>query len=121
MEKIIRGEVVGGNKIGRRLGFPTANIRVDESLAAATGVYRARVEAAGRTWDAVVNLGRKPSVAGSGARVLEANLIGFEGDLYGQTIAVELLEFIRPERRFDSFEALRSQIALDRETVMKKL
>ncbi len=121
MGKIIRGEVVGGNKIGRRLGFPTANIRVEESLNAANGVYRARVEAAGKTWDAIVNLGHKPSVSGNGTRVLEANLLGFEGDLYGQTIAVELLEFIRPERRFDSFDALRQQIALDRETVMKKL
>ena len=115
MENIITGEVTGGNKLGRRLGFPTANLRVSEDWPARNGVYAARVETENGTYEAMANLGHKPSVAGNGARVLEAHLFGFAGDLYGKTITVTLLDFIRPEERFDSFDALREALARDKE------
>jgi len=113
------GEVTGGNKLGRRLGFPTANLTVNKSFAAADGVYAARVTVEGKIYDAMANLGYKPSVSDGGKRVLEANLFGFEGDLYGRTIGIELLDFIRPEMRFDSFGALREALARDRETIVE--
>jgi riboflavin kinase/FMN adenylyltransferase len=115
--KII-GRVVDGNKVGRTLGYPTANIAVDgpASVAlenAADGVYAARVSHDGRCWNAMANLGIKPTFPGS-ERILELHILDFEGDLYGEELEVELVEFIRPERRFASSEALRTQIAQDK-------
>ena len=114
---IFSGKVTGGNKLGRRLGFPTANLMVSELFPAANGVYAARVVIEGKKYEAMANLGYKPSVAEGSRRVLETNLFGFDGDLYGETIEVELLAFIRPELRFDSFDALREALARDREVV----
>ncbi len=116
---IIRGKVVGGNKIGRRLGFPTANIAVDETLEARDGVYAARVRIDGKTYGAMASLGRKPTVGGDGRRVLETNIFDFSQDIYDRQIEVELLDFIRPERRFDSLDELSRQIALDKEYILK--
>lgn len=113
----ISGEVVGGNKLGRQLGFPTANVAVDASFAPEDGVYAARVAVGGRTYPAMANLGVKPSVSGSGRRMLEVNLFGFDEDLYGRTIEVELLDFVRPERRFATFDDLRDALVHDRKTV----
>lgn len=118
---LFRGIVINGNKIGRRIGFPTANIRVDAAEPVQNGVYAARVEVDGRWYDAMVNVGLKPTVGGTDTRTLEANLFGFEGDLYDREIAVRLGEFIRPERRFDSIEALRRQIETDRNEILKRI
>lgn len=98
------------------MGFPTANIEVDEKLDARDGVYASRVELDGRVYDAMSNLGRKPTVGG-GRRLLETNLFDFDGDLYGRRLRVELVRFIRPERRFDSVEELFSQIEADRREI----
>lgn len=117
----VEGTVTGGNKLGRRLGFPTANIAADNTLEAADGVYAARVLYDGQTYDAMANLGVKPSVSGSGKRVLEVNLFDFDGNLYGKTITVTLLAFVRPERRFASFDGLHDAIAGDKEQIIKIL
>ena len=102
---IIEGIVVHGNSLGGRMGFPTANIEADAALDARDGVYASRVEVDGRMYDAMSNLGYKPTVDGR-RRLLETNIFGFEGDLYGRRLRVELLRFIRPERRFGSVEEL---------------
>ena len=91
------------------MGFPTANIEADAALDARDGVYASRVEVDGRMYDAMSNLGYKPTVDGR-RRLLETNIFGFEGDLYGRRLRVELLRFIRPERRFGSVEELFRQI-----------
>ena len=114
MERIlIEGVVEYGRRLGRELGFPTANLAVPETVTAADGVYRSRAEVGGRTYDAMSNLGYKPTVDGR-RRLLETNIFGFEGDLYGRRLRVELLRFIRPERRFGSVEELFRQIGDDR-------
>ena len=113
---IIEGIVVHGNSLGGRMGFPTANIEADASLDARDGVYASRVEVDGRMYDAMSNLGYKPTVDGR-RRLLETNIFGFEGDLYGRRLRVELLRFIRPERRFGSVEELFRQIGDDRREV----
>ena len=95
------------------MGFPTANIEADASLDARDGVYASRVEVDGRMYDAMSNLGYKPTVDGR-RRLLETNIFGFEGDLYGRRLRVELLRFIRPERRFGSVEELFRQIGDER-------
>jgi riboflavin kinase/FMN adenylyltransferase len=101
---------------GRRLGFATANLR-PEGLLPALGVYAARAWIGARTFDAVCNVGVRPTVEESGPAGLEAHLLGHDGsDLYGERLRVGFVARIRPERRFPSFDALRAQIAADVET-----
>ena len=121
----ICGVVSAGRRLGRELGFPTANIAVPEQLALPDGVYRAEVEvtdvAGGRkSYPAMANLGKNPSVGGAERR-LESHLFGFEGSLYGCEIRVRLTERIREERKFDSLDALRAQIEQDKQTILNKL
>ena len=91
MNPLVKGKVAGGNRLGRTLGFPTANIPLKEDDPVCNGVYAARVRIDGTEHEAVVNVGHRPTVGNGPDRVLEAHLLDFEGDLYGQTIEVELL------------------------------
>lgn len=110
---MIEGVVRSGRRLGRELGFPTANLDVPRDLELEDGVYRSRVRVGDRTYEAMSNLGCNPSVGGAERR-LETHLFDFEGDLYGQRLRVELLDRIRGERRFASVEELRAQIACDK-------
>jgi len=110
----IVGQVVEGEKRGRTLGFPTANLAVDSSLAVpADGVYAtwAYVEGAGR-WKSATNIGVRPTF-GAGARTIEAFLIGFQGDLYQRQIRLEFTQRLRDETRFETPEALVRQMRED--------
>ena len=113
----IRGVVEHGRRLGRELGFPTANLAVDEALAAEDGVYASLVEVGGVRYRAMSNLGSNPSVGGQ-PRHLETHLFGFEGSLYGREVRVVLLRKVRDERRFDTVEELRAQIARDKEQIL---
>lgn len=113
----IEGVVLHGRRLGRELGFPTANMEVADPMIEG-GVYASRVVIDGVSYRAMSNLGCNPSVGG-GARHLETHLFGFAGDLYGRCIRVELLCKLRDERRFDSLEALRRQIEADRRAVQR--
>ena len=113
MPVVIRGEVVRGNRLGRKLGFPTANVLPGALPAAEDGVYVAKVRLAEECYRGVANLGVRPSVAGGGERVLEVHIFDFSGDLYGCQIEVELLQRLRGERRFATTAELRSQIEHD--------
>ena len=119
MERVlIEGVVEHGRRLGRELGFPTANLAVPEGIAAADGVYRSRAEVGGRTYDAMSNRGSNPSVGGVERR-LETHIFDFEGVLYGRLLRVELLEKVRDERKFASIEELRAQIERDKEYILK--
>ena len=109
-----------GRRLGRELGFPTANLAVGANLGLEDGVYRSRAEVAGRWYNAMSNLGRNPSV-GETERRLETHLFGFSGELYGRRLRVELLERIRGERRFASVGELQAQIARDRDEILKRI
>ncbi len=109
---LISGIVESGRKLGRTLGFPTANIAIDPSQRIAIGVYVSRVEIDGVWHAAVTNVGTNPTVGGNSLRS-ESYIFDFEGDLYGCTIRVELLVQLRGEMKFSSIEALRQQIELD--------
>ncbi len=109
---IIEGVVIGGNRLGRRLGFPTANIAITDDLAVENGVYCSKVYVEGDEYVAMTNVGFRPSVDGS-KRLLETHLFGFKGLLYGLILRVELLEKIRDEKKFGSVEELRAQIEKD--------
>lgn len=102
----VSAEVIAGDRRGRELGFPTANLRLDPYCSLAHGIYAARVGAQRRRYDAVASFGRRPTFDARGGPLLEAFLFDFAGDLYGQTIDVAFIDWIRPEYKFDSVEAL---------------
>ncbi|MCF2570781.1 riboflavin kinase [Brevibacterium sp. UCMA 11754] len=110
----IEGEIVHGDEIGRTLGFPTANIHMYDDTVP-DGVWAARVAFRdGRTHPAVVSVGRRPTFFESDAvRLLEAHIIEFEGSIYGEWIVVELLDYIRPQERFESIRELMSAMRTD--------
>ncbi|WP_422364998.1 bifunctional riboflavin kinase/FAD synthetase [Pelagibius sp.] len=116
----IEGRVEKGDQRGRTIGFPTANIALGDYLAPAPGVYAVYagrdpgVEHGEETlWSpAVANLGHRPTVAGEDLR-LEVHLFDFTGDLYGETLRVRLIDYLRPEKKFDGLDALQAQIAVD--------
>jgi riboflavin kinase/FMN adenylyltransferase len=108
----VSGEVRHGDKRGRTLGYPTANVALP-ACNLAHGIYAVRVRLPdGRVKDGVASYGRRPTFD-DGAPLLEVNLFDFSGDLYGQTIAVEFLEYLRGEVRFDGAEALIAQMHRD--------
>ena len=110
--QVIEGVVIGGNRLGRRLGFPTANIAVDDSLSIENGVYSSKVWVEGEVYCAMTNIGVRPSVDGT-RRLLETHLFGFRDLLYGLKLRVELYDKIRDEKKFSSVEELRQQIEQD--------
>jgi riboflavin kinase/FMN adenylyltransferase len=110
----IRGEVSHGDKRGRTIGFPTANVPLGRHLEPARGVYATTIRTPdGGTHAGVANIGRRPTVNAGPESRLEVNLFDFAGDLYGAEIAVELRAFIRPEVKFAGIDALKAQIAAD--------
>jgi len=110
----IRGEVAHGDKRGRTIGFPTANVALGRHLEPARGVYAVTVRLAdGTLYDGVANIGRRPTVSAGPESRLEVNLFDFAGDIYGTEITVALIAYIRPEVRFSGLDALKTQIAAD--------
>ncbi len=108
----VSGAVIHGDKRGRDLGFPTANIRLDPSCALKHGIYAVRADIAGVRYDGVASFGRRP-MFDDGATLLEAFLFDFDGDLYGQVIDVAFIGWIRHEQKFESVEALMRHMAAD--------
>jgi len=116
----VTGTVVHGDKRGRELGFPTANIALDPACGLRHGIYAVRVGVGGRRYDGVASFGRRP-MFDSGVVLLEVFLFDFSGDLYGQRIDVAFIDWIREERMFDTVEALVRQIAADSDTARAAL
>ncbi len=110
----VAGEVIHGEKRGRELGFPTANIKLDPSCQLKHAIYAVRAHAGQKVYDAVASFGRRPQFD-NGAPLLETYLFDFEGDLYGQEMMVEFAGFIRAEAKFDSLDALVAQMNRDSE------
>ncbi len=115
----IDGRVATGDRRGRTIGFPTANLGLGDYLHPAFGVYAVRVSGdgpddplGGRTVDGVANLGLRPTVGTPGPR-LEAHLFDIDLDLYGRHLRVALIDFLRPEQKFSGIDALKAQIAAD--------
>jgi riboflavin kinase/FMN adenylyltransferase len=110
----LRGKVISGARRGQSLGFPTANLELDQGLILpASGVYAVRAH-----WDTanhagVANVGRRPTFEQDAESTIEAHILDFSGDLYGKELRVEFVERLRPEMRFDSGEALMAQMRLD--------
>lgn len=110
----ITGTVEHGNHIGRTIGFPTMNVKPDVGkLLPPNGVYFTRTLCDGISYQGITNLGQKPTIGAGNDVVAETFLYGFVGDAYGKQITVSFLHFVRPERKFDSFEQLKAAIDAD--------
>lgn len=120
----IEGHVRSGDRRGRTIGFPTLNLPMGDYLEPRLGVYAVRVTIpkgphAG-TYDGVANIGRRPTFDKQDV-LLEAHVFDFAGDLYAQPICVSVVDFIRPEMKFDGLDSLKAQIARDSETARRLL
>ena len=111
----LHGVVVAGNRLGRTLGFPTANMQLYEplKLVPANGVYLTEVETLGGRFYGMTNIGVRPTVGSAGARTIETHIFDFDELIYGLDIRVSFVARIREERRFDSLDALKAQLGAD--------
>lgn len=115
----ITGTVVQGKQLGRTIGFPTANISINEDykLIPNSGVYVVECKIENQYYFGMMNIGTNPTVEDTNkAQKLEVNIFDFDDDIYNETITVSILKRIRSEQKFDSLEALKNQIALDKQS-----
>lgn len=112
----LSGQVVKGQQIGRSIGFPTANIHVVDNykLLPRDGAYAVYAEVRNIRYKAILNIGDRPTVDGK-KKTIEAHLIDFDGDVYGQELFIHFQEFLREEERFENLDALKNQLVIDRE------
>jgi riboflavin kinase/FMN adenylyltransferase len=112
----VESHVLEGDKRGRTLGFPTANLKLENTLSPIFGVYavRAYIGGLGQPHYGVANYGLRPTFEAP-EPLLEVHLFNFSGDLYGQLLRIEFISYLRPERKFDGLEALKEQLLADRE------
>lgn len=111
------GHVISGHQIGRTLGYPTANVQVDNplKLIPADGVYAVRVRTEGHIYKGMLNIGCRPTIDNDTHRTIEVHLLHFEGNLYGHPLRIEFVRRIRDEQKFLNREALAHQLQLDAE------
>jgi riboflavin kinase/FMN adenylyltransferase len=114
----VEGVVETGQKLGRTIGFPTANLTLGEVIEPKSGVYAVVARTSSGAYPGVANFGRRPTV-GSLSPLLESHLFDFSSDLYGRLLEVFFVEFIRDERKFDGLDALKAQIAADCEAARR--
>ena len=117
---VLTGNVVKGNQLGRTINFPTANIEIPEDykLIPKNGVYIVTANVSNQTVFGMMNIGVKPTL-GENKLSIEVHLLNFDKDIYNQKIQVQLLERLRDEQKFESFEALKSQIELDKQNTIE--
>lgn len=117
------GTVVGGYQVGRKIGFPTANLKVDhpDKLIPADGVYAVRVDFDGSTYAGMLNIGHRPTVDNGTDRSIEVHILHFHSDIYNKFIRISFVQYIRPEIKFDGIEALISQLHKDAAMVRELL
>ncbi|MBQ1698922.1 MAG: riboflavin biosynthesis protein RibF [Bacteroidales bacterium] len=116
----VLGVVVAGNRLGRTIGFPTANIKLYEPLKMlpGNGVYSVEAETLGRRFRGMCNIGVRPTVNAGNDTTVETNIFGFDEDIYGLDLKVTFLRKIRQERRFESLDALKAQLERDKADCM---
>ena len=116
---MLTGTVVTGRRLGHKLGFPTANIELPQGVIVPRhGVYACRAYVGEKSYLAVCNVGNRPTVQGHQVRT-ETWLLDFDGDLYGQSVTLEFMYFLRPEQRFESLDALKKAVLCDAENTRK--
>ena len=116
----LHGVVVAGNRLGRTIGFPTANMQLYEplKLVPCNGVYSVEVETLGMRFLGMCNIGCRPTVGAGNARTIETHIFDFDEDIYGLDMKITFVERIREEQRFDSLEELKTQLAKDKTAIL---
>ena len=116
----LHGVVVAGNRLGRTIGFPTANMQLYEplKLVPGNGVYFVRVKTLNRDLYGMCNIGHRPTIGAGNARTIETNIFGFDEDIYGLDMDITFVSKIRNEIRFDSLDDLKKQLERDREACL---
>ena len=119
----LQGQVVHGHQVGRSIGFPTANLQVDDAdkLSPADGVYAVRVQVDDRLWGGMLSIGKRPTLDNGDDRSIEVHIFGFDGDLYGKNVRVTLWLRTRDEVRFHSTDELVTQLRKDKENIEELL
>ncbi len=119
-EYAVSGTVVKGDQIGRTLGFPTANLLVEEGykLIPRDGIYAIKAEYAGHLYKGMLSIGMRPTVDGK-HRTIEANLFDFDKDIYGEPLTIRFCKYLRPEEKFSSLDELRRYIQKDKEDTLR--
>lgn len=119
----LKGRIVSGYKVGRTIGFPTANIEVDSpyKLLPKVGVYAVWVELLGKRYKGMLYIGKRPTLQNGDNLTIEVNILGFSGNAYNDEITVSFVYAVREDKTFESVEALREQLERDRQTVDKLL
>ena len=119
----LEGTVVDGYKVGRKIGFPTANLQVDfpNKLIPSVGVYAVSVYVNGQKYKGMLNIGHRPTINNGNDLSIEVHILDFQGDIYHQKIRIELVDFLRPEMKFNSIDELISQMQKDKESATQSL
>lgn len=119
----IKGTVIAGNKMGRTIGFPTANIKVDQwyKLIPSKGVYAVKVILDNKYFNGMLNIGHRPTLNKNDNETIEVNIFNFEEDLYNKEIQIDFYERIRDEKKFNNLEALKNQLEIDKQKVIQIL
>ena len=117
----MQGTIVSGYQVGRKIGFPTANLQVDcpNKLIPAIGVYAVRVSVNGQHYKGMLNIGHRPTINNGTDLSIEVHILDFEGDIYHQPMRIEFIDFLRPEAKFHSVDELVLQIQKDKEETVK--
>lgn len=117
----LKGKVEHGNRMGHKIGFPTANINVDVNLVTPKfGVYEVDVTKDDKTYKGVMNIGNRPTVSNDLKLSYEVHILDFDEDIYGSFLGVEFVSFIRDEIKFDNIEELKNQISIDIKSIKNK-
>ena len=116
----VSGNIIKGDKIGRKIGYPTANLEIKEDykLQPQNGVYLVQCHLNNKRYFGMMNVGKRPTVSGKKKRI-ETYFFNFEGDLYGEDLKIDLLEKIRDEQKFDSLDSLGNQLGIDENSCLK--
>lgn len=115
----IKGKVIHGKGLGRKIGFPTANILLEEGVLPESGVYASTItipgslEETGKKYSSITNIGPRPTVDESKATTIETHILDFDADIYEKKVVLEIEKFIRPIKKFDSIDELKNQIKKD--------
>ena len=118
----LTGQVVPGKKLGRTIGYPTANIEVPENykLVPAQGIYAVQVRVMDKTWGGMLSIGTNPTVGGT-SQTIEVHIFDFDADIYAQNITLYFVDYIRPEEHFVSLEELKEKLAEDKSAALSLL
>lgn len=119
---ILTGKIIHGKGLGRTVGMPTANIEVcDANLLPKCGVYATKIRIGDKVYQAVTNIGLRPTVDKEQQVTVEAHILDFEDDIYGEKVELEVYRFLRPIQKFENLEQVHAQVKKDIEEARKCL